>query len=74
MEDGEKYESDELGDGDRFFVEEHEGRLGRWRLQTPPSRRALRYADLSCVQAPDLEVCKRVVREAGRRVGVTSVS
>ena len=26
------------------------------------------------VQASDLEVCKCVVREAGRRVGVTSVS
>ena len=27
----------DLGDGDRFFVVEQEGNLGRWPFQTPPT-------------------------------------
>lgn len=36
MDRGWREMRDDLGDDDRFFEEEHEGRLGRWRLQTPP--------------------------------------
>ena len=34
-------ERNDLGNGDRFFVVEHEGKLGRWRLQTPLARALL---------------------------------